>query len=512
MKITYINTGNSVGNQTDYVAPIVIPIAAGLKQELLFEEMSAITNMQIGVYRNGTIVHQQQLAPSSTMRIDLSTFAQVLPSLDELYKNLAGDPTGNVQDMIRFVLLDREAVRSYSFYVCSLNCPYLNSRGWVHHDERNLVSDALASMVDPSTTKLVEGAGEREPVTSELFGTGTKFRGNGSASWVGDLPRSGALVQKGTIITLSIYVENVGTNSFFLVRSFNMSSSPDASNIRIDAGFKGFVSMSAKMEATPSGIPDSPYMWISAPNGPIEANFYCFMVNYGSEPKPWIKAGANAASPCVGALTDYRSGKLFDTRQVMSSALTTADLDLTGVRMYSRRYYSVGADPELKEDFFSSPSGSASHGASRSGDRLSEKTYSRLVNPDGTVYGWMAYENKMPKDVSPNCGVLLRWLNSRGWYDNMFFEKYSIKPVMRTNNSGGNGIDYYETTVQIDVNWDNEPCLNWIQRSSDIIARIPIDVCQFGRAALLATNVFQTQGGNKTKTIQFKFKVQIVEP
>ena len=94
----------------------------------------------------------------------------------------------------------------------------------------------------------------------------------------------------------------------------------------------------------------------------------------------------------------------------------------------------------------------------------------------------------------------------------MFFEKYSIKPVMRTNDNGGNGIDYYETTLQIDVNWDNGPCLNWIQRSSDIIARIPIDICQFGRATLLATNVFQMQGGNKTKTIQFKFKVQIVEP
>ena len=128
MKITYINTGNSVGNQTNYVAPIVIPIAAGLKQELLFEEMSAVTNMQIGVYRSGTLVHQQQLVPSSTMRIDLSTFAQVLPSLNELYKYLASDPSSNVQDMIRFVLLDRDAIRSYSFYVCSLNCPYLNSR------------------------------------------------------------------------------------------------------------------------------------------------------------------------------------------------------------------------------------------------------------------------------------------------------------------------------------------------------------------------------------------------
>lgn len=505
MKITYINTGNSVGNQTNYVAPIVIPIAAGLKQELLFEEMSAVTNMQIGVYRNGTLIHQQQLVPSSTMRIDLSTFAQVLPSLNELYKYLGGDPSSNVQDMIQFRLQDGTTARTYAFYVCSLNCPYLNSRGWVHHDERNLVSTALASMVDVSTTTLNTSAGEREPVTSAVFGTGTKFKGSGSGAWVGDLPRSGALVQRGTVITLSIYVENVGTNSFFL-RGGNI---PDAPSIRIDAGFRGFVAMSAKMDSTPINVASSPYMWIYAPSRTMEANFYCFMANYGSEPKPWIKAGADAASPCVGAMTDYRSGKLFDTRQVVDPFYTTADLNLVGAVRLARFYYSVGSDPS---DIILSVDKGLQNTPYPTGVTLAEGANLKLTNPDGTVYGWREYENKLPKDVSPSCGVLLRWLNSKGWYDSMFFEKYSIKPVMRTNNSGGNGIDYYETTVQIDVNWDNEPCLNWIQRSSDIIARIPIDVCQLGRATLLATNVFQTQGGNKTKTIQFKFKVQIVEP
>jgi len=150
MKITYINTGNSVGNETNYVAPIVIPIAAGLKQELLFEGMTDVAYMTIEVSRNGTPVHNQRLTPSSTMRIDLSTFAQVLPSLNELYKYLGDSPSSNVQDKIQFVLLEGLTVRTYTIYVYSLNCPYLNSRGWVHHDERNLVGNALRSMVDVS--------------------------------------------------------------------------------------------------------------------------------------------------------------------------------------------------------------------------------------------------------------------------------------------------------------------------------------------------------------------------
>lgn len=499
MKITYINTGNSVGNETNYVAPIVIPIAAGLKQELLFEGMETVTHMQTGVFRNGTLVHKQELTPDSTMRIDLSTFAQVLPSLNELYKYTAGTPTSNVQDMIQFVLLDRNNVRSYSFYVCSLNCPYLNSRGWVHHDERNLVSTALASMVDVSLVT-VPANGTKAAVTDPIFGTGTKIKGRGG--WAASLSSLGYGVATGVETTMSIYVDNVGSTDFNLI--FRFGSSRDIS-VRIPVGFKGRVSESFRPNEAANY---EPRIVLSSPDAAMEANFYCFMVNYGSEPKPWIKAGADAASPCVGAMTDYRSGKLFRPAQVMSTVKTTTNLDLAGERRYARLYYSVGSDPTVFG--FSMNGGTPVNYAT--GVQFSEGVNIRVLSPNGDIYGWMEYENKLPKDVSPNCGVFLRWLNSRGFIDSMFFEKYSIKPVMRTNNSGGNGIDYYETTVQIDVNWDNEPCLNWIQRSSDIIARIPIDVCQFGRATLLATNVFKTQGGNKTKTIQFKFKVQIVEP
>jgi hypothetical protein len=505
MKITYINTGDSVGNQTNYVAPIVIPIAAGLKQELLFEGMTGVAYMTIEVSRNGTPVHNQRLTPSSTMRIDLSTFAQVLPSLNELYEYLGGDPSHNVQDKIKFVLLDGVTPRTYSFYVCSLNCPYLNSRGWVHHDERNLVSTALASMVDVSLVTL--GHGTKELVTNPIRGTGTKIKG--SNGWLANLPFSQTVISKGVEVTQSIYVENVGNNPFTLAARFATDAYPPSvreENIKIPAGFKGVVSSTKVMP-----MDTDPYMYVVAIDGrPTEANFYCYMVNYGGEPKPWIKAGANAASPCAGALTDYRSGKTFNTAQVTPpyAYFNDAAVDMVGTVRGRRVYYPVGSDSTRFG--FSTNGGAPSNYTT--GVKFTGGSTIKVTAPNGDIFGWIEYENKLPKDVSPNCGVLLRWLNSKGWYDSMFFEKYSIKPVMRTNNNGGNGIDYYETTLQIDVNWDNEPCLNWIQRSSDIIARIPIDICQFGRATLLATNVFKTQGGNKTKTIQFKFKVQIVEP
>nr|DAG70289.1 MAG TPA: hypothetical protein [Caudoviricetes sp.] len=504
MKITYINTGNSVGDQTNYVAPIVIPIAAGLKQELLFEGMSSVAYMEIEVSRNGTTVHNQRLTPSSTMRIDLSTFAQVLPSLNELYKYTS--PAGNIQDKIKFALLDGVTLRTYSFYVCSLNCPYLNSRGWVHHDERNLVLTPDASIVSPNLVSIPETASTvKKAITHLTRGTGTKL--TGGSGWVANLPQGTSLISAGVMITMSVYIENTGSGEFELGARYSKDPVTGANQdkmLTIKPGFKGTVSITAK---TVSDYYPYFYVWIEAGRA-LEASFFNFMINFGSEPKPWIKAGANAASPCVGAMTDYRSGRGFNIWQVTENWNSTENLNLTGIRTISKTYYSVGSDPAGKDVV------NATGGANLfSGFQLQDTdNIMKISNPDGTVYGWVDNENKLPKDVSPSCGVLLKWLNSKGRYDAMFFEKYSIKPVMRTNNGGGNGIDYYETTVQIDVNWDNEPCLNWIQRSSDIIARIPIDVCQFGRATLLATNVFQTQGGNKTKTIQFKFKVQIVEP
>ena len=63
--------------------------------------------------------------------------------------------------------------------------------------------------------------------------------------------------------------------------------------------------------------------------------------------------------------------------------------------------------------------------ANEAEDHVKTKT-----DPDGTVYGWVENENKLSKDVSPSCGILLKWLNSKGRYDAMFFEKYSIKSSM----------------------------------------------------------------------------------
>ena len=507
MNITYINTGDVIGNKTDYTAPFFIPIAAGLKQELLFEGMGSVTNMQIAVYRNGSMVINQQIIPSATMKIDLSLFAQALPSLNENYKNLKGHPTSNVQDHVLFRFLDGATIRTYRFYVCLVNCPYLNSRGRVHTDELNLVYPSGASTVSPNLVSVpVSGGAVKEAITHPTRGVGTKL--SGGTNWIANLPQTTRVIGAGVMITMSIYVENTGAGKFHLhalysvdpVTGGNLSKSTT-----INPGFKGTVSVTVKTVSANN----RPYFFVTADTGEsFEANFHCQMMNFGSEAKPWIRSEADINSPCVGAMTDYRSGKCMDTTQIIPFTLYGAVLPPAGVNRDGRLYYPVGPDATPKTLSGSTDAGWEIY----SGYAMIDGINRRVINTDGSVYGWIEVENKLPKDVSPDCGVWLRWLNSKGWYDSMFFEKYSIKPIILANNTGGNSIDYYEVTVQTDINWDNEPCLGWIQRSSDIVARLPKDICQLATATLLSTNVFQSVGGGKTKSIQFKFKVKIVEP
>ena len=86
----------------------------------------------------------------------------------------------------------------------------------------------------------------------------------------------------------------------------------------------------------------------------------------------------------------------------------------------------------------------------------------------------------------------------------MLFEKYTIKPII--DNLQNNE---YEVTVQAEANWDNEPCLEWLQRSPDIVMRIPNDITQMGLATLTSTNVFTNVGGEKKKVFQYNFNVKL---
>ena len=83
-----------------------------------------------------------------------------------------------------------------------------------------------------------------------------------------------------------------------------------------------------------------------------------------------------------------------------------------------------------------------------------------LLNNDGNIWGYISYERKQPYCADANKRVTLKWLNSYGLYDSMYFLQYRIQPTYQTNYSGGNRVTSYNVTVSVVVTSDNEKALS----------------------------------------------------
>lgn len=140
-----------------------------------------------------------------------------------------------------------------------------------------------------------------------------------------------------------------------------------------------------------------------------------------------------------------------------------------------------------------------------SGDR-------ELVGSDGANWGYMRYERKYPYCPDPNKRVTLRWLNSKGAHDTMFFDQYRIVPTYLMNYSGGNRILSYDVTVGTVVTADNEKALLQLSRTTDVAGVFPIDTTQWARVTILNPTAFNAQGGALGRAVNFKCKFEIVEP
>lgn len=127
-------------------------------------------------------------------------------------------------------------------------------------------------------------------------------------------------------------------------------------------------------------------------------------------------------------------------------------------------------------------------------------------------WGIMQFEHKYPYCPDPNKRVTLRWLNSFGLYDTMFFDQYRIMPNYLINYSGGNRILSYEVTVGTVVTADNEKALLQLSRTTDVAGVFPIDTTQWARVTIMNPTAFNAQGGALGRAVNFKCKFEIVEP
>lgn len=131
---------------------------------------------------------------------------------------------------------------------------------------------------------------------------------------------------------------------------------------------------------------------------------------------------------------------------------------------------------------------------------------------DSSVWGYARFERKYPYFSDPNKRVTLRWLNSKGAYDTMYFDQYRIVPTYLVNFSGGNRVLSYDVTINVAVTDDNRNALYWLSRSGEVAGIFPLATNQWARVTIQNPNALNIQGGATGRVAAFKCKFEIIEP
>lgn len=131
---------------------------------------------------------------------------------------------------------------------------------------------------------------------------------------------------------------------------------------------------------------------------------------------------------------------------------------------------------------------------------------------DAATWGWARFERKYPYCSDPNKRVTLRWLNSKGVYDTMYFDQYRIVPTYLVNFSGGNRVLSYDVTINVVVTDDNQNALYWLSRSGEVAGVFPLATNQWARVTIQNPNALNIQGGATGRVAAFKCKFEIIEP
>lgn len=205
-------------------------------------------------------------------------------------------------------------------------------------------------------------------------------------------------------------------------------------------------------------------------------------------------------------LTDYADGNF----NKLDFALTY-NSPLTGVPFNNRIYY---GQLIRTDTLYTRPIGGSPDVAIQNG------TYWNVANPtnlqvraqDGTsVWGYIRYATKYPYCRNVSRRVTLKWLNSYGLYDSMYFDSFRVEPVYQLNATGGNRILSYKVTLNTVVTPDNNLALYWLSRSQSVMGVFPIDTTQWAKVTIENPAAYNVQGGTLGRTVSFKCKFEIVE-
>lgn len=218
-----------------------------------------------------------------------------------------------------------------------------------------------------------------------------------------------------------------------------------------------------------------------------------------------------ANSPSTRNLSDYGNG-LFNQLDFNCSSFLNSPLTGTPFS-FAMRYgqLTANSDGRLRFRYGGESTSGLWFMASYFGRANLNTVEFRTAN-DASIWGYARFERKYPYCPDPNKRVTLRWLNSKGAYDTMYFDQYRIVPTYLVNFSGGNRVLSYDVTVNVVVTDDNQNALYWLSRSGEVAGIFPLATNQWARVTIQNPNALNIQGGATGRVAAFKCKFEIIEP
>lgn len=218
-----------------------------------------------------------------------------------------------------------------------------------------------------------------------------------------------------------------------------------------------------------------------------------------------------ATSASTRNLSDYGNG-LFNQLDFSCSSFLNSPLTGTPFN-FALRYGQLTANSDGRLRLRYNGTGASSMWANTSiSDVANQPDREFRTANDASTWGWARFERKYPYCPDPNKRVTLRWLNSKGAYDTMYFDKYRIVPTYLVNFSGGNRVLSYDVTISVVVTDDNQNALYWLSRSGEVAGVFPLATNQWARVTIQNPNALNIQGGATGRVAAFKCKFEIIEP
>ena len=211
-------------------------------------------------------------------------------------------------------------------------------------------------------------------------------------------------------------------------------------------------------------------------------------------------------------LSDYGNG-LFN--QLDFSCSSFLNSPLTGTPFNFALWYgqlTANSDGRLRSRYNNASTSSVWTMGYSIGQASNYRTYEFRTANDASTWGYARFERKYPYCPDPNKRVTLRWLNSKGAYDTMYFDQYRIVPTYLVNFSGGNRVLSYDVTINVVVTDDNQNALYWLSRSGEVAGVFPLATNQWARVTIQNPNALNIQGGATGRVAAFKCKFEIIEP